>query len=105
MSIDSLPSSSNTPFKVEAKLEIPTYDGQVNVEKLNSWLKQLEVYFDLYQIKETQRISFPWFENVWTCFIMVGELCRCLEARQEAHGYKMGEFQGIVEITVLSHRL
>jgi len=32
----SLYSSSNIPFMVEAKLEIPTYDGQVNVEKLNS---------------------------------------------------------------------
>jgi hypothetical protein len=55
---NSLPSSSNIPFKVEEKLEIPMYDGQVNVEKLNSWLKQLEVYFGLYQIKETQHISF-----------------------------------------------
>lgn len=32
----SLPSSSNTLFKVEANLEITTFDGQVNAEKLNS---------------------------------------------------------------------
>lgn len=45
-------------FKVEAELKIPMYDSQVNVEILNSWLKQLEVYFGLYQTKEAQHISF-----------------------------------------------
>ena len=51
-------SSSNVPFKVEVKLEISMYDGQTNVEVLDSWLKQLEVYFRLYRIQETQHISF-----------------------------------------------
>jgi len=32
---------SSIPFKVEVKLEIPMYDGQVNAEVLNNWLKQL----------------------------------------------------------------
>lgn len=50
--------SSSTPFKVEAKLEIPSYDGQIDIERLNSWLKQLEVYFSVYKIKEMQKISF-----------------------------------------------
>jgi hypothetical protein len=54
----SFSSSSHIPFKVEEKIEIPMYDGQINVEVLNSWLKQLEVYFGLYQIQETQQISF-----------------------------------------------
>jgi hypothetical protein len=52
-------SSSNIPFKVEAKFEITMFDGQTNVEFLDGWLKQLEVYFGLYQVQETQRISFP----------------------------------------------
>eukprot|EP01018_Ginkgo_biloba_P032244 Gb_13779 [translate_table: standard] len=33
------------PFKVEAKVEIPPYEGQLDAEKLNNWLSQLEVYF------------------------------------------------------------
>ena len=44
-------SSSNVPFKVEAKLEIPMFDGQTNVEVLDSYLQQLEVYFGLYRIQ------------------------------------------------------
>ena len=36
---------------------------------------------------------------------MMGEICRFLKARQLAHGYKMGKFQGVIKITVLSHRL
>nr|CAD1827286.1 unnamed protein product [Ananas comosus var. bracteatus] len=36
------------PFKVEAKIEIPNYDGIVDAEKLDAWLDQLEMYFDLY---------------------------------------------------------
>jgi hypothetical protein len=41
------------PFKIEAKVEIATYNGHVDAKKLNSLLKQLEVYFGFYQIKET----------------------------------------------------
>jgi hypothetical protein len=54
-------SSSHVPFKFEEKLEIPMYDGQINVEVpevLNNWLKQMDVYFGLYQIQELQHISF-----------------------------------------------
>jgi hypothetical protein len=43
-------SSSSAPFRVEAKLEIPMFNGQTNVEALDGWLKQLEFYFGLYQI-------------------------------------------------------
>jgi len=35
------------------------YDEKFNVEVLNRWLKQLDVYFGLYQIQEAQHISFP----------------------------------------------
>jgi hypothetical protein len=93
------------PFKVEEKLEIPMYDGQINVEVLNSWLKQMEVYFGLYQIQETQQIFFSMFEDDQTCSIVVGELCGCIEDRQESHDYEMGGLQGITEVTILSHRL
>jgi hypothetical protein len=55
---NNISSSSSVPFKVEEKLEIPMFNGQTNVEALDSWLKQLEVYFGLYQIQETQQISF-----------------------------------------------
>jgi hypothetical protein len=48
----------SAPFKVEVKIGIPTFDGQVNVEVLSSWLKQMEVYFGLYQIQEAQQIYF-----------------------------------------------
>jgi hypothetical protein len=101
----SFSSSSHIPFKVEEKLEIPMYDGQINVEVLDNWLKQLEVYFGLYQIQETQQISFSHLKMTRTCSIVVGELCGCTEDRKESHGYEMGGIQGIVEVTILSHRL
>jgi hypothetical protein len=68
-------SSSSIPFKVEAKLEIPMFDGKTNVEALDSWLKQLEVYFDLYQIQEMQQISFSRLKMTihaflwWECYV------------------------------------
>ncbi|GJY32565.1 hypothetical protein Tco_0417034 [Tanacetum coccineum] len=39
---------SHHPFKVEAKIDIPTYDGTIDAEKLDSWLDQLETCFTLY---------------------------------------------------------
>jgi hypothetical protein len=35
----------------------------------------------------------------------VGELCRYIKDKQKSHGYKMGGFQGTIEIIMLSHRL
>jgi hypothetical protein len=32
-------SSSDVPFKVEERIEIPMFNGKTNVEDLNSWLK------------------------------------------------------------------
>ncbi|XP_071702891.1 uncharacterized protein [Rutidosis leptorrhynchoides] len=48
----------NRPFKVEAKIDIPTYDGVVDAENLDSWIDQLETYFTLYGFKSAEKVSF-----------------------------------------------
>jgi hypothetical protein len=68
-------------------------------------LKQLEFYFGLHQVQETQKDLFFPFEDDWTCSAMVGDLCGCTEDRREAHGGEMGGIQGIIEVTILSHGL
>nr|CAD1835497.1 unnamed protein product [Ananas comosus var. bracteatus] len=46
------------PFKVEAKFEIPNYNGIVDAEKLDVWLDQLETYFDLYNYSNAEKVTF-----------------------------------------------
>ena len=36
---DSSSSSNRVPFKVEAQVNIPTYGGEVDVKKVNNWMK------------------------------------------------------------------
>nr|CAD1817848.1 unnamed protein product [Ananas comosus var. bracteatus] len=43
------------PFKVEAKIEIPNYDGVVDVEILDAWLDLVETYFDLYNYSNAEK--------------------------------------------------
>ena len=31
-------------FKLDVKFELPIYNGDVDAEKLDNWIKQLEVY-------------------------------------------------------------
>jgi hypothetical protein len=31
-------------LKLDVKFELPIYDGEVNVEKLDNWIRQMEVY-------------------------------------------------------------
>ncbi|GJR36909.1 hypothetical protein Tco_1212593 [Tanacetum coccineum] len=52
------PRGSHKPFKVEARIDIPSYDGTVDAEKLDSWLDQLETYFTLYGFTSTAKVSF-----------------------------------------------
>ncbi|GKD34775.1 hypothetical protein Tco_1250284 [Tanacetum coccineum] len=49
---------SHHPFKVEAKIGIPTYDGTIDAEKLDSWLDQLETYFTLYGFRSSDKVVF-----------------------------------------------
>ncbi|GKE76838.1 hypothetical protein Tco_1542958, partial [Tanacetum coccineum] len=46
------------PFKVEARIDIPTYDGIVDAEKLDSWIVQLETYFILYGFSSIDKVVF-----------------------------------------------
>ncbi|GKB75236.1 hypothetical protein Tco_0942131 [Tanacetum coccineum] len=52
------PRVSHKPFKVEARIDIPSYDGTVDAKKLDSWIDQLETYFTLYGLSSTEKVSF-----------------------------------------------
>jgi hypothetical protein len=39
-------------LKLDVKFELPMYDGEVNAEKLDNWIRQMEVYCSVQQIKE-----------------------------------------------------
>ncbi|PWA84034.1 hypothetical protein CTI12_AA134850 [Artemisia annua] len=49
---------SHHPFKVEDKIDIPTYNGTIDAEKLDSWLDQLETYFTLYGFHSSEKVVF-----------------------------------------------
>lgn len=49
---------SHRPFKVEARIDIPTFDGTVDAEKLDSWIDQLETYFTLYGFNSSEKVAF-----------------------------------------------
>jgi len=44
-------------LKVEAKVDIQPYEGEVNVVKLNHWLQHLKVYFSEHNIGEEWKIA------------------------------------------------
>ncbi|PWA72915.1 hypothetical protein CTI12_AA265000 [Artemisia annua] len=46
------------PFNVEAKIDISTYDGTIDTEKLDSWLDQLDTYFPLYGFRSNEKVVF-----------------------------------------------
>ena len=53
---------NSRPFWVEAKIEIPTFDGSIDVEKLDAWIDQVETYFDLYGYFIEEKVSFVWLK-------------------------------------------
>ena len=46
------------PVRVDAKVELPVYDGSIDGEKLDNWIDQLESYFSPYGYDDMQRIAF-----------------------------------------------
>ena len=45
-------------MRLEAKIEIPEYRGELDGEKLDVWLDKLESYFALYGFNDIQRLTF-----------------------------------------------
>ena len=39
-------------LKLDVKIELPMYDGEINVERLDNWIRQMEVYCSVQQIKD-----------------------------------------------------
>jgi hypothetical protein len=39
-------------LKLDVKFELPMYDGEVNAERLHNWVRQMEVYYSVQQIKD-----------------------------------------------------
>lgn len=37
-------------MKCDVKFELPIYDGEMNPEKLDNWIKKLEVYFRIQNV-------------------------------------------------------
>jgi hypothetical protein len=57
-SSSSVMNPSQSLFKMEVKVDINPYQGEIDALKLNHWLQQLEVYFSIHHIDEEQKISF-----------------------------------------------
>jgi hypothetical protein len=49
---------SQSLFKMEVKVDINPYQGEIDALKLNHWLQQLEVYFSIHHIDEEKRYHF-----------------------------------------------
>lgn len=47
---------------MEEKVDIKTYQGDISALKLNHWLYKLELYFNIRDIDEEQKISFARLE-------------------------------------------
>jgi hypothetical protein len=39
-------------LKFDVKFELPIYNGEVNVEKIDNWIRQMEVYYSVQQIED-----------------------------------------------------
>jgi hypothetical protein len=39
-------------LKLDVKFEFPIYDGEVNAEKLDNWIRKIEVYYIVQHIKD-----------------------------------------------------
>ena len=45
-------------LKIDFRVEIPVYDGSVDVERLDDWIERMETYFTLYGYSSKEKIMF-----------------------------------------------
>jgi hypothetical protein len=51
-------SGGATPFKVQVKLDIPIFEGQIDENVVDRWLNLLEGYLSVHEFFDRERIMF-----------------------------------------------
>ena len=46
-------------IKLDVKFDLPIYDGELNAEKLDNWIRQIDVYCRVQNI-DSDKIKFSW---------------------------------------------
>ena len=63
-----------TPFKVQVKFDIPLFEGKIDADSLDNWLKFLEGYFSIHNFFDREKITFallkavPHVQNCWVTY-------------------------------------
>jgi hypothetical protein len=61
---------SHDLFKVEMKVKINPYEGEVDVNKFNHWLQHIEVCFSVNNVREEKNIFFS--NSNYMVFLILG---------------------------------
>jgi hypothetical protein len=67
-------SGGTTPFKVQIKLDIPIFEGQIDANVVDKWLNLLEGYFSVHNFLNRENITFallkviPHVKDWWETF-------------------------------------
>jgi hypothetical protein len=63
-----------TPFKVQVKLYILVFEGQIDADALEKWLNLREGYFSINNFSDREKITFvllkalPYVKNWWETY-------------------------------------
>jgi hypothetical protein len=67
-------SRGTTPFKLQINLDIPIFEGQIDVDVVYKWLNLLEGYFSVHNFSNREKITFvllkaiPHVKDWWETF-------------------------------------
>ena len=53
---------STSPFKVRVNIDIPIFEGPIDVDALDKWLTLLEGYFFVHNFSDREKITFSLFK-------------------------------------------
>ena len=78
--------ASKKPFlKLDVKFDLLMYDGECNVEKINNWIRQVEIYYQIQQFEEDETkiqleslqmsgTTLVWWDRILQANIKMGNL-------------------------------
>ncbi|GJZ99487.1 hypothetical protein Tco_0672038 [Tanacetum coccineum] len=92
------------PFKVKARIDIPTYDGTVDAEKLDFLIDQLKTYFTLYGFSSINNVVYarlkltshalPWWNSQLKTRgedVNASSIAMAIEQKNKTSGENFGE--------------
>ena len=73
------------------KVDVPLYEGNLNMEELMDWISSLDKYFEFEEVEDKRKVKFAATRLKGSCNYLVGGVTSIRKEKRKAQNQVMGQ--------------